>query len=120
MKRVLAADDSATIRQMLVTILTEAGFDVTLAADGNEALERASTDPFDLVLTDVNMPGIDGISLVRALRRFEAYRYVPIIVITTESSLEFRTLGRDAGATGWIVKPFNPARLVETVQRVLV
>lgn len=120
MKRVLAVDDSVTIRQMLAAILTEAGFDVTVAADGTEALDRASAHQFELVLTDVNMPGIDGISLVRALRAFEAYRYVPIIVITTESSPEFRTLGRDAGATGWIVKPFNPARLVETVRRVLV
>lgn len=119
MTRVLAADDSATIRQMLSATLSEAGFEVTLAQDGHEALERATSESFGLVLTDVNMPGLDGISLVRALRERDAYRYVPIIVITTESSAEFRSRGREAGATAWIVKPFNPARLVETVRRVL-
>lgn len=117
--RVLAVDDSATIRQMLSSTLTEAGFEVTLARDGREALALASDSTYALVLTDVNMPGLDGISLVRELRARAPYRYIPIIVITTESSPEFRARGREAGATGWIVKPFNPVRLVETVRRVL-
>lgn len=118
-KRVLAVDDSTTIRQMLNLTLKEAGFDVTLARDGVEALECAKREAYALVLTDVNMPRMDGISLVRALRGEESYRYTPIIVITTESSAEFKSRGREAGATAWIVKPFNPVRLIETVRRVL-
>jgi len=99
--------------------LSAAGFQVSQAADGEEALALARRQPFDLVLSDVNMPGMDGIALIRALRAESAYRHTPILMLTTESSAERKREGKQAGATGWIVKPFDPALLVATMQRVL-
>jgi two-component system, chemotaxis family, chemotaxis protein CheY len=119
MIRILAVDDSKTIRSMLHSTLAGAGFDVTLAEHGEEALQMASQQQFALVVTDVNMPKMDGITLVRALRQKPEYAYIPILVCTTESSQEQKKRGREAGATGWIVKPFQPARLVDTVRKVL-
>lgn len=119
MIRILAVDDSKTIRTMISSALVDAGFDVTLAEDGVQALEIAQREKFALVVTDVNMPHMDGITLVRELRSRSDYAYIPILVCTTESSAEQKNRGREAGATGWIVKPFQPARLVDTVRRVL-
>lgn len=119
MTRILAVDDSPSMRDMVRITLTGAGFDVTPAADGQAALELARQSSFDLVLSDVNMPNMDGISLIRALRAQSAYRHTPILMLTTEGSMERKREGKDAGATGWIVKPFDPDQLVATMQRVL-
>jgi two-component system, chemotaxis family, chemotaxis protein CheY len=119
MTRILAVDDSPSMRDMVRIALSSAGFRVTQAGDGEEALEIARKDSFDLVLSDVNMPRMDGISLIRALRSEAAYKHTPILMLTTESSAERKREGKDAGATGWIVKPFDPALLVATMQRVL-
>ncbi|MGM0632882.1 MAG: response regulator [Pseudomonadota bacterium] len=119
MKTILAVDDSNSLRQMVVFTLKQAGYDVVEAADGNEALSRAQGQNTDLVLTDVNMPGKDGITLVRELRALPGYRFTPILVLTTEAGPEKKQEGKEAGATGWIVKPFSPEQLLSTVQRVL-
>lgn len=107
------------MRQMVRYTLEGAGYTVVQAADGVEALELAKASTADLVLTDVNMPRMDGIALVRELRSLEAYRYTPVLVLTTESGQETKQRGREAGATGWIVKPFNPEQLLATIARVL-
>jgi two-component system, chemotaxis family, chemotaxis protein CheY len=119
MTRILAVDDSPSMRDMVRIALSGAGFQVTQAADGAEALEIARKDTFDLVLSDVNMPRMDGISLIRALRAEANYKHTPILMLTTESSADRKREGKDAGATGWIVKPFDPDQLVATMQRVL-
>jgi len=116
---ILAVDDSASMRQMVRFTLEGAGYKVVQAADGNEALELARTQAVDLVLTDVNMPGMDGITLVRELRTLPAYKFTPMLVLTTESGAETKQRGKQAGATGWIVKPFNPDQLLATIARVL-
>jgi len=118
-KRILAVDDSKSLRQMVSFTLRGAGYDVIEAEDGQEALALAQgDDAFNLVLTDQNMPRMDGLTLIRSLRALPAYRTAPILVLTTESSDEMKQQGRAAGATGWIVKPFNPERLVEIVKKV--
>ncbi|HUA25270.1 MAG TPA: response regulator [Steroidobacteraceae bacterium] len=119
MARILAVDDSAAMRQMVGITLTGAGHDVQQAADGAEALAIAERHKFDLVITDVNMPKMDGITLVRELRSRANYRYVPLLVLTTEATLERKQQGKAAGATGWLVKPFNPERLLATIAKVL-
>ena len=119
MVKILAVDDSRSMRQMVSQTLTEAGFETRLASDGVEALEVAGEYVADVVITDVNMPNMDGITLVKKLRQLPSYRYKPILVLTTESSTEKKLEGKAAGASGWIVKPFDPDRLVATVKRVL-
>jgi two-component system, chemotaxis family, chemotaxis protein CheY len=119
MMRILAADDSASMRDMVKMSLGSAGFEVTSAADGEEALRLAVATEFDLVLLDVNMPLRDGFEVVRALRAEPQYRHTPILMLTTESSADSKREGKNAGATGWIVKPFDPAQLIATVHRVL-
>jgi len=116
---IMAVDDSATMRQMVSYTLNSAGHDVISARDGAEALDIARARSVDLVLTDVNMPRLDGISLVRELRRLAGYRLTPMLVLTTESGAERKQQGREAGATGWIVKPFNPDQLLAAISRVL-
>lgn len=119
MTRILAVDDSPSMREMVRLALTAVGFEVSQAVDGQQALEMARKSVFDLVLSDVNMPEMDGIELIRALRAEAAYRHTPILMLTTEASLDRKREGKEAGATGWIVKPFDPAQLVATMQRVL-
>ena len=119
MTHILAVDDSPSMRDMVRIALSAAGFQVTQAIDGVEALDAARKTAFDLVLSDVNMPRMDGISLIRALRAEAAYRHTPILMLTTESSADRKREGKEAGATGWIVKPFDPELLVATMQRVL-
>lgn len=116
---ILAVDDSASMRQMVKFTLESAGYKVVQAADGVEALEIAKTNSANLVLTDVNMPRMDGISLVRELRGLDHYKGVPMLVLTTESGSDTKMRGKQAGATGWIVKPFNPEQLLATIARVL-
>ncbi len=119
MASILAVDDSATMRQMVSFTLTRAGHQVICCEDGVEALQRARGESVDLVLTDVNMPRMDGLSLVRELRALASYRFTPMLVLTTESSPEKKQQGKAAGATGWIVKPFNPDQLLNAIGRVL-
>jgi two-component system chemotaxis response regulator CheY len=116
---ILAVDDSASMRQMVSFTLKHAGYEVIEAADGVDALEYARNNSVNLVLTDVNMPRMDGISLVRELRQLSAYKFTPMLVLTTESGPEKKMQGKQAGATGWLVKPFNPEKLLATIAKVL-
>jgi two-component system chemotaxis response regulator CheY len=116
---ILTVDDSPSIRQLLQLTLSDAGYEVAQASDGVEALEYARHHAADLVLTDVNMPNMDGIELVRELRLLPAYKCVPVLMLTTESSKERKEHGKRAGATGWLVKPFTPQQLIATIDRVL-
>lgn len=116
--RVLAIDDSRTMRNLLGATLSEAGFEVDLAEDGEDGLRHlASFDP-DVVITDINMPRLDGFGFIEAARRRESERMVPILVLTTESAPELKARARAAGATGWITKPFDEEKLVWAIQRV--
>ena len=119
MKTILAVDDSASIRQMVRFTLEGAGYKVVQAVDGVEALDFARHSAVDLVLTDINMPRMDGITLVRELRGLSSYKFTPMLVLTTESGQDTKQRGRQAGATGWIVKPFSPEQLLSTIARVL-
>jgi two-component system chemotaxis response regulator CheY len=119
MATILVVDDSTTMRQMVAFTLSSAGHDVTEASDGNKALATAKTKKFDLVITDVNMPGMNGIDLVQSLRALPECKFIPILVLTTEAGAELKQKGKSAGATGWIVKPFNPEVLLDTLKKVL-
>lgn len=118
-KKILAVDDSATIRQMVSFTLRGAGYDVVMAEDGVDGLDKAKAQQMDLILTDQNMPRMDGLTLVRSLRAIPVYKTAPILVLTTESSDEMKAQGKAAGATGWMVKPFDPEKLINIVKRVL-
>ncbi|MEO8103797.1 MAG: response regulator [Betaproteobacteria bacterium] len=109
---VLAVDDSPSMREMVAFLLRSAGYEVVEAGDGDQALAVAASRHIDVVLTDQNMPKVDGLSLVRDLRAMPAYRDTPIVILTTEASPEMKQKGRDAGASAWMVKPFDPDRLV--------
>ncbi len=119
MAKILADDDSASMRQMVTFALRNAGHTVEEAADGVEALGIAGKQNFDLVVTDVNMPRMDGITLISKLRSLPAYKFTPLLTLTTEMAPEMKAKGKAAGATGWIVKPFDPKKLLDTVKRVL-
>jgi two-component system chemotaxis response regulator CheY len=116
---ILIADDSRTMRDMVRAVLEADHHTVVEAPDGRQALVAAETRTADLVITDVNMPEMDGLALVRALRACERYRFTPILVLTTETGDEIKQRGRAAGATGWLVKPFDPERLRQTIRKVL-
>ena len=117
--KVLAIDDSRTIRELLRQVMEAAGFHFAAASDGVEGVARYAELRPDVVITDINMPVMDGIELIRALRAESAYRHTPILMLTTEAGPDRKKEGKDAGATGWIVKPFDPAQLVATMHRVL-
>lgn len=119
MTTILTVDDTASMRQMISFTLGSAGYEVIQAADGEEALKLAQSRKVDLVIADVNMPNMDGITLVKSLRALESYKFTPILMLTTESQAGKRDQGKSAGATGWIVKPFNPEQLVNVVKKVL-
>ena len=119
MHSILAVDDSASMRQMVSFTLKSAGYNVVEAVDGQDAWEKAGGRSFDLVLTDQNMPRMDGISLTRKLREAPQFKSTPILILTTESSDQMKQAGRAAGATGWLVKPFDPVRLIEVIQKVM-
>jgi two-component system chemotaxis response regulator CheY len=119
MYHILTVDDSRTLREMLALTLRSAGFKVSSAEDGAAALALAQTEHFALVITDINMPVLDGFGLIRALRELPDYRHTPILTLTTEDSPAHRQAGRAAGATGWMVKPFDPDRLLATLRRLL-
>ena len=116
---ILIADDSITMRRMVRAALEAAQHKVVEAPDGRAALDRSATVAADLVITDVNMPEMDGLTLVRELRATSSYRFTPILVLTTEDGADMKQRGREAGATGWIVKPFDAERLRQTVAFVL-
>lgn len=118
-KVVLTVDDSASIRQMVSFTLKSAGYEVVEAIDGEDGLNKAKAKAADLVLTDQNMPKMDGITLIKTLRGLPQYRSTPILVLTTESSDAMKTAGRSAGATGWLVKPFDPTKLLEVIKKVI-
>lgn len=115
----MTVDDSASIRQMVSFTLQRAGFSVLEAAEGRDALNKLSQSPVDLVISDLNMPGMDGIELLRNVRALPQFKYVPIIMLTTESQVEKKQQAKAAGATGWIVKPFSQEQLVAVVNKVL-
>ena len=119
MRSILAVDDSASMRKMVAFTLAGAGYQVVEAVDGQDAFQKAQANNFDLVLTDQNMPNLDGLGLTRKLRESEKYQSVPILILTTESSDAMKQAGRAAGATGWLVKPFDPNRLIEVIQKVI-
>jgi two-component system, chemotaxis family, chemotaxis protein CheY len=118
-KTVLAIDDSASIRQMVAFTLKSAGYEVVEAVDGMDGLEKAKARTFNLVLTDQNMPRMDGLTLIKSLRAIAQYKAVPILMLTTESSDAMKQQGRAVGATGWLVKPFDPQKLIEVVKKVI-
>ncbi|MCF6234807.1 MAG: response regulator [Gammaproteobacteria bacterium] len=118
MATILAVDDSASMRQMVSFTLKSAGYNVVEAVDGVDALAKAKTMKANIVITDVNMPNMDGIALIAELRKLPDYKFIPILMLTTESGTSKKQEGKSAGATGWIVKPFNPDQLLSTVKRV--
>jgi two-component system, chemotaxis family, chemotaxis protein CheY len=117
-KRILTIDDSKTIRDMLMLTLAEAGFEVLQAVDGQDGLEVLDKEQVDVVITDINMPRMDGYEVIRHLRNNSAHKSTPILVLTTESEADKKNLARVAGATGWMVKPFDPERLIATINKV--
>lgn len=118
-KTALIVDDSNSLRQMVAFTLREAGFEVLEGADGQEGLDRLDGRKVDLVITDLNMPRMDGIQFIRGLRAKAQYKFTPVLMLTTESADGKKQEGKSAGATGWIVKPFDPQRLLQTVAKVV-
>lgn len=118
-KTILTVDDSGSLRQMVAFSLKAAGYDVVQAVDGQDGLNKAKEKTVDLVLTDQNMPVMDGLTLISNLRTLASYQKIPILMLTTESSDEMKAKGKAAGANGWLVKPFDPKRLIEVVQKVI-
>lgn len=116
---ILTADDSPSMRQLIAFTLQNAGYQVIEAVDGKDALERLSRAPVQMLITDLNMPNLDGIELIRRVRALPQYKYVPIVMVTTESEDSRKQAGRDAGATAWIVKPFRSEQLVAVAKRFL-
>lgn len=118
-KTIMTVDDSSSVRQMVNFTLKEAGYAVVEAVDGRDALTKLSGAAVHMVITDLNMPNMDGIELIRQVRSNPAYKFIPIIMLTTESQAEKKQEGKAAGATGWIVKPFKPDQLLAVVKKVL-
>lgn len=117
--RIMTVDDSPSVRQMVSFTLAQAGYDVVQACDGQDALAKVRAGAPAMVVTDLNMPNLDGIGLIRALRALPACRFIPIVMLTTESQDQRKLEGKAAGATGWIVKPFRPEQLLGVVRKVL-
>ncbi|MBV5279800.1 MAG: response regulator [Actinobacteria bacterium] len=118
-KVIMTVDDSASVRQMVSFTLRDAGYEVIEAVDGKDALSKVDAQALNMVITDLNMPNLDGISLIRALRALPSCKFIPIVMLTTESQVEKKQEGKAAGATGWIVKPFKPEQLIAVVKKVL-
>ncbi|MGO9115299.1 MAG: response regulator [Thermoguttaceae bacterium] len=118
-KTVLVVDDSTSMRQMVSFTMKEAGFDVIEAGNGQEAISRVQGKSANLVITDLNMPVMDGMTMIRQLRAKPEFKFTPILMLTTESQQEKKLEGKSAGATGWIVKPFNPEQLLQVVAKVV-
>lgn len=118
-KKILAVDDSASIRQMVSFTLKQAGYDVVEAEDGQVGLAKAASEAPNLIITDLNMPNMNGLEMIREVRKNPSHRFTPILMLTTESDEAKKAEGKQAGATGWIVKPFNPEQLLKVIQRVM-
>lgn len=118
-KHILIVDDSPSIRQMVSFTLKSAGYAVSEAKDGQDALQQAQKNRFDCVFTDQNMPVMDGLTLIKSLRGLGNYSRTPILMLTTEAGDDMKSQGRAAGATGWLVKPFDPQKLLDVVKKVL-
>jgi two-component system, chemotaxis family, chemotaxis protein CheY len=116
--RILAIDDSRTIRGLVQRVMSDAGFVCAVAEDGVEGVARFREDPPDVVITDINMPNMDGFGVIDAIRKGSVRAQTPILVLTTESTVELKTRAREAGATGWIVKPFDDEAIIRTIRRV--
>lgn len=119
MASILTVDDSSSVRQMVSFTLRKAGYEVVEAVDGKDGLAKASQSKANLIITDLNMPNMDGIEMITAIRTLPGYSFTPILMLTTESQPEKKEAGRKAGATGWIVKPFSPEKLLDVVNKVL-
>ncbi|WP_306547942.1 response regulator [Desulfobulbus sp.] len=118
-KIVMTADDSASVRQMVAFTLKQNGYDVIEAVDGQDALTKLAAKKVDMLLTDLNMPKLDGIGLIKGVRASALNKFIPIVMLTTESQDSKKAEGKSAGATGWIVKPFKPEQLIAVVKKVL-
>ncbi|MBF0158629.1 MAG: response regulator [Magnetococcales bacterium] len=118
-KTIMTVDDSSSVRQMVGLTLKGAGYTVVEGVDGKDALEKLKASPVDMVVTDLNMPNMDGITLIKSLRALPNYKFIPIVMLTTESQATRKAEGKEAGATGWIVKPFKPQQLLDVVKKVL-
>ena len=118
-KTILTVDDSASIRNMVTFTLKGSGYEVTEAVDGQDGLDKAKAKAFDLILTDQNMPRMDGITLIQNLRAMAQFLSTPILMLTTESGDDMKAKGKAAGATGWLVKPFDPQKLIDVVKKVI-
>lgn len=118
-KKILAVDDSASIRQMVSFTLKQAGYDVVEAEDGKVGLAKAASEAPNLIITDLNMPNMNGLEMIREVRKNPSHKFTPILMLTTESDEAKKAEGKQAGATGWIVKPFNPEQLLKVIQRVM-
>lgn len=118
-KTIMTADDSASMRQMITFTLKQAGYDVIEAEDGEDALTKAQSNTIDMLITDLNMPNMNGMELIKAIRALRQYKFIPIVMLTTESDAEKKKEGKGAGATGWLVKPFQPPQLVSVIKKVL-
>lgn len=117
-KTIMTVDDSASVRQMVSLTLKDAGYSVIEACDGKDALAKLS-GPVDMIVTDLNMPNMDGIEFIRNVRAKAQYKFVPIVMLTTESQADKKEQGKAAGATGWIVKPFKPDQLLAVAKKLL-
>ncbi|MSM40904.1 MAG: response regulator [Geobacter sp.] len=118
-KIIMTADDSASVRQMVSFTLKQSGYEVVEAVDGKDALQKLGSTKVDMIITDLNMPNLDGIGLIKGARALPACKFIPIIMLTTESQESKKSEGKSAGATGWIVKPFKPEQLIAVVKKVL-
>ncbi len=118
-KLIMTADDSASVRQMVSFTLKQHGYDVVEAVDGKDALTKLQSQKVDMLITDLNMPNLDGIGLIRGARALSTCKFIPIVMLTTESQDTKKQEGKAAGATGWIVKPFQPDQLIAVVKKVL-
>ena len=119
MKTIMTVDDSASLRQMVQFVLRDGGYEVIEAVDGVDALAKLKGRELDLILSDINMPNMTGLELTRQLRAMPEYKFIPIVLLTTESHAEKKQEGKAAGATGWIVKPFTPDQLLAVVKKVM-
>lgn len=117
-KRVMAVDDSVTVRQVLVMAMEGAGYEVIEASDGEDALQKYKAGHIDMLVTDLNMPNMDGIALIKEVRQMPGNRFLPIIMLTNEAQPEMKALGKKAGASGWITKPFRPEQLLAVVRMI--
>lgn len=118
-KLIMTADDSASVRQMIAFTLKNGGYEVAEAVDGMDALQKLQSQPVDMLITDLNMPNMDGIELIKKVREIPSLKFIPIIMLSTESQDTKKQEGRAAGATGWIVKPFKPEQLIAVIKKVL-